>query len=120
MCVPRIQTAGVVSLMEATVMQGAASLPGDERKPLTVSEWAPFWRNELGARGVRPATVVCRLKALRRLTQFYDGTPENITAELLVQWRESMRSETVDWRGSTCDGLKRSTVNGYLGDVATF
>jgi integrase len=104
--------------MESRVTQEAPVREGDVR--LRVSAWAPYWRNELGARGVRPSTVVTRLNAVRRLTKFYDGFPDEITSTLLVEWRESMRSETVDWRGRPCAGLKVSTVNGYLASIATF
>lgn len=77
---------------------------------LTVSGWQGYWRNELGARGLRPATIVYRMKVQERFTKFYDGTPEDLTSAHLLQWRESMVAE----------GLAVLTVNGYLASVRTF
>jgi hypothetical protein len=75
----------------------------------TLTEWLPYWQNELGARDVSARTVGNQRKAIAKLTRGVgDVAPETLTAEPLCAWRDDMRSKLMD-----------SSVNCYLLTVGT-
>jgi site-specific recombinase XerD len=72
----------------------------------------PYWRNELGARNVRPATVKNQTKVLRKLASFLGDAPlDSATSKELSAWRDYMYQT---------ERLKPSSVNRYLLTVGTF
>src|SRR3954465_10523917 len=76
----------------------------------TLTEWLPYWRNELGARQCSARTVQNQEKCLRRLVQHTgDVTPVELSPATLEVWRDKL-AET----------LKASSVNRYVLTVGTF
>ncbi len=75
-----------------------------------LSEWLPYWVNELGARQCSPRTVENQAKCLKRLADFTgDVPPTQLTVETLEAWRDHL-AET----------LKPSSTNRYVLTVGTF
>lgn len=77
-----------------------------------LSEWLPYWENELGARDCRPATFVAHGKAFLKLIRGVGDIPAaSLTPELVEQWRDEMANG---------EKLKAQTVNNYLRWIGTF
>src|SRR4051812_42600114 len=76
----------------------------------TLSEWLPFWTNELGARKCSKRTVENQLKCLRRLMQFTgDADPRTLTVAHVDAWRDHLSESLMD-----------SSTNRYVLTVGTF
>jgi integrase/recombinase XerD len=77
----------------------------------TLTQWLPYWENEMGARDCRPGTVQNQRDTIRRaIRHLGDIDPRQLSPEHLAAWRDTLRTE----------GLKDSTVNRYLLAFGTF